>query len=218
MSNGKVIKVIIADDHEFFRDGLASVLSLRSDLLIVEQVANGEVLMEKVAAHSPDLVITDITMPVVDGIEATRMIKKHYPDTKVIALSMHNDDLIILDMMKAGAMGFADKAIKRDDLFLAIDQVVYHNTRYITERVEHKLLMEDLPFNDLSNESKSVFFSERELQIISMLIDEKTIKEMADILGLSVKTIESHRARIMKRMNVKSMAGMVAYAFKHGLI
>jgi len=88
-------------------------------------------------------------MPVVDGIEATRTINKHFPNTKVIALSMHNDDLVILDMMKAGAMGFADKAIKRDDLFFAIDQVIYHNERYITQSIERKMLMESVPTNDV---------------------------------------------------------------------
>ncbi len=218
MSTNNIIKVIIADDHEFFRDGLATVLALRSDLNIVAHAANGKALIEKVETYQPDLVLTDITMPIVDGIEATQIIKKRFPKTKVIALSMHNDDLVILRMMKAGAMGFADKAIKRDDLFFAIDQVVYKNTRYITEGIEQKLLREPLAAYDLSNEYSGAIFTERELQVIHLLIEEKTIKEMADTLDLSVKTIEAHRARIMKRMHVRSMAGMVAFAFKHNLI
>lgn len=217
MSADKIIQVIIADDHEFFRDGLATVLALRSDLNIVAHAANGKSLIEKVETFLPDLVITDITMPIIDGIEATRIINKRFPQTKVIALSMHNDDLIIQNMMKAGAMGFADKAIKRDDLFFAIDQVVYHNARYLTEGIEQKLLKNPGAANDTSNDSGEAVFTERELQIIYLLIEEKTIKEMADILDLSIKTIESHRARIMKRMNVRSMAGMVAFAFKHNM-
>jgi len=208
---------VIADDHEFFRNGLQLVLAQHPDYEMISQVPNGKELIDQVAALKPDLAIVDISMPIIDGIEATRIISTLYPETKVIALSTHDDDPVVISMMQAGALSYILKNTNKAEIFEVINAVMTKG------RVHFPLSSAKTMINlfDRGNykplEQLNDIFSAREVEIIRLVCKDLTIKEIADFLKLSPRTVESHRTRIMRKMKVKSMAGMVAYAFKNNL-
>lgn len=213
----KTIRIIIADDHEFFRKGLEQVLLQNPSYQVIASVSNGQELIEKVRNLQPDLSIVDVTMPMIDGIEATRIITAQDQDAKVIALSMHDDDPIILSMMQAGAMSYIQKNTTKDEIYEAINYVVFQGRLFWPKTASADLVNR---FNDGCHAPLNGFsrtFSDREVEIIVQVCKDLSIKEIADKLDLSPRTVESHRARIMKKMGVRSMAGMVAYAFKNGI-
>lgn len=212
------ISIVIADDHSFFREGLVKVLNMTGMVNIVGEACNGEELVELTQQLDPDLLIVDIGMPILNGIDAVTQIKKNGLRARVIALSMHSEDAIIIKMLEAGAMGYLDKNTSKEELFEAIDSIVVHNRVYFPASTNTHML--DLlttssykPFPD-----ESLVFTERELEVIKLVCEEFSNKEIASQLQLSQRTVETHRVRIMERMNVKSVAGLVAYAYSNGLI
>ena len=212
------ISIIIADDHSFFREGLVKVLNMTGMVQIVGEASNGQELIELTQKLDPDLLIVDIGMPIVNGIDAVGQIKMRGMRARVIALSMHSEDAIIIKMLEAGAMGYLDKNTSKEELFEAIDSVVVHNRVYFPASTNAHML--DLlttstykPFPD-----EALVFTERELEVIHLVCKEFSNKEIANQLELSQRTVETHRVRIMERMNVKSVAGLVAYAYSNGLI
>jgi DNA-binding NarL/FixJ family response regulator len=212
------ISIVIADDHSFFREGLVKVLNMTGMVNIVGEACNGEELVELTQQLDPDLLIVDIGMPILNGIDAVTQIKKNGLRARVIALSMHSEDAIIIKMLEAGAMGYLDKNTSKEELFEAIDSVVVHNRVYFPASTNTHML--DLlttssykPFPD-----ESLVFTERELEVIKLVCEEFSNKEIASQLQLSQRTVETHRVRIMERMNVKSVAGLVAYAYSNGLV
>ena len=212
------IRIIIADDHTFFREGLRLILGLQSNFEIVAEVGDGNELVEAALQYKPDLLIVDIGMPNLNGIEAVKQLSAKGCTAKVIALSMHTEDAIIMQMLIAGAMGYLDKNISKEELFNAIDSVVIHNSVYFPESANAHI-MELLssssykPYPD-----KQIEFTERELEVILLVCSDFTNKEIANKLLISPRTVETHRVRIMERMNVKSVAGLVAYSFSNGLM
>lgn len=212
------ITIVIADDHSFFREGLVKVLNMTGMVQILAEASNGQELVELAERLDPDLLIVDIGMPVLNGIDAVGQIKKMGMRTRVIALSMHSEDAIIIKMLEAGAMGYLDKNTSKEELFEAIDSVVVHNRVYFPASTNKHML--DLlttstykPFPE-----EALTFTDREIEVIKLVCLEFSNKEIANQLQLSQRTIETHRVRIMERMNVKSVAGLVAYAYSNGLI
>jgi DNA-binding NarL/FixJ family response regulator len=212
------ISIVIADDHSFFREGLAKVLSMTGMVQIIGEASNGQELVELAERLDPDLLIVDIGMPILNGIDAVKQIRELGIRARVIALSMHSEDAIMIRMLEAGAMGYLDKNTTKEELFAAIDSVVVHNRVYFPASTNLHML-------DLLSTStykpypeNSLTFTDRELEVIQLVCREFSNKEIADQLHLSQRTIESHRVRIMERMNVKSVAGLVAYAYSKGLI
>jgi DNA-binding NarL/FixJ family response regulator len=218
MNTQQAISVVVADDHVFFRDGLVATLQKNPAYSVVGQAGTGEALIEQVTNHRPNLVITDIGMPNTNGIQATQQIKALYPETKVIALSMHNEEQVIIHMLQAGAMGYLEKNISRHELDAAIDSVVNHDQVYFPEstsmtmfRLLKRASMKPFP-------RPEILFSPREMEVIDLVCKDYSSKEIADQLHLSNRTIESHRNNIMEKMNVKSVAGLVAFAYTNGLV
>lgn len=212
------ITIVIADDHSFFREGLAKVLSMTGMVQIIGEASNGQELVELAERLDPDLLIVDIGMPILNGIDAVKQIRELGIRARVIALSMHSEDAIMIRMLEAGAMGYLDKNTTKEELFAAIDSVVVHNRVYFPASTNLHML-------DLLSTStykpypeNSLTFTDRELEVIQLVCREFSNKEIADQLHLSQRTIESHRVRIMERMNVKSVAGLVAYAYSKGLV
>ena len=212
------ISIVIADDHSFFREGLVKVLNMTGMVQVVGEASNGQELLELTQKLDPDLLIVDIGMPVLNGIDAVKQIRALGLRARVIALSMHSEDAIIIKMLEAGAMGYLDKNTSKEELFEAIDSVVVHNRVYFPASTNSHML--DLlasstykPFPD-----ETLIFTDRELEVIALVCLEFSNKEIANQLQLSQRTIETHRVRIMERMNVKSVAGLVAYAYSNGLI
>jgi DNA-binding NarL/FixJ family response regulator len=218
MTHQKPIHIIIADDHEFFRNGLALVLQQSDKYKIVAEVADGEALINNTILLQPDLLITDILMPKLNGIQATSILKKQFPDLPILALSMYNEESIILEMMEAGAMGFLDKNIGKADLYHAIDLVVKNKELYFpkTTNIHFFELLSESNYKPYKN--KGIKFTEREVEVIQLTCKEFTNKEIAAELQLSKRTIETHRTRIMEKMNVKSVAGLVAFAYSNKMI
>lgn len=212
------ISIVIADDHSFFREGLVKVLNMTGMVQILGEASNGQELVDLAQTLDPDLLIVDIGMPILNGIDAVKKIQELGIRARVIALSMHSEDAIIIKMLEAGAMGYLDKNTSKEELFEAIDSVVVHNRVYFPASTNAHML--DLlststykPFPD-----EALVFTDRELEVIKLVCLEFSNKEIANQLQLSQRTIETHRARIMERMNVKSVAGLVAYAYSNGLI
>ncbi len=212
------ISIVIADDHSFFREGLVKVLHMTGMVQVVGEASNGQELVDLALQLDPDLLIVDIGMPVLNGIDAVKKIREQGLRARVIALSMHSEDAIIIKMLEAGAMGYLDKNTSKEELFEAIDSVVSHNRVYFPASTNAHML--DLlststykPFPD-----EALVFTDRELEVIHLVCLEFSNKEIANQLQLSQRTIETHRVRIMERMNVKSVAGLVAYAYSNGLI
>lgn len=212
------IKLIIADDHEIFRDGFKLMLSKFPEIKLVGEAANGRELLELIEKENPNVILTDIKMPVMDGIEATKKIAALYPDKGVIGLSMYDDDELIIEMLEAGAKGYLIKNAGKDQIIEAI-KTVYNDEPYYCRTTSNKLtqMIAKSRFNPYKKTEKAEF-SEREKEIIACICDEMTNKEIGDKLFISVRTVEGHRLKILEKMNVKNTVGLVVYAIKNGIV
>jgi len=212
------ISVVIADDHTFFREGLSNILKSAGNYSILGEASNGIELVELTKLHKPDILIVDISMPILNGIDAVKQIMELNLPSKVIALSMHTDDSIILNMLRAGAMGFLDKNTSKEELYEAIDSVVIFDRVYFPKSTNAHL-MELLTTSTYKPYPETpVVFTDREIEVIKMICADFSTKEISYQLELSPRTIDTHRTRIMERMNVKSVAGLVAYAYSNGIV
>lgn len=218
MSSAADIKLIIADDHEIFRDGFKLMLTKFPEIILTGEAANGKELVELTGELLPDVVITDIKMPVMDGIEATKKIVELYPQIGIIGLSMYDDDELIIEMLEAGAKGYLIKNAGKEQITEAI-RTVYNDEPYYCKTTSYKLtnMIAKSRFNPYKKTSRAEF-SDREKEIIELICREHTNKEIGDKLYLSVRTVEGHRLRIMEKMNVKNTVGLVVYAIKNGIV
>ncbi|RPD43612.1 MULTISPECIES: response regulator transcription factor [Chitinophagaceae] len=217
MNKTTPLRLVLADDHELFRDGLQVMLKKQPTIETIGEASNGVELLYLVRTLHPDVVITDIKMPQMDGIEATRQLVKEFPKLPVIALSMFDEENLIVDMLEAGARGYLLKNASKQEIVAAIETVVDGEVYYCgnTSRKLAKLIATSK--FDPRNHAKEPEFSAREVEIIQMICEELSNKEIAARLGLSVRTVEGHRERIQEKMNVRNMAGIVVYAIKHHL-
>jgi DNA-binding NarL/FixJ family response regulator len=218
MSTAADIRLIIADDHEIFRDGFKLMLSKFPEIMLVGEAANGRELLELTEKLNPDVILTDIKMPVMDGIEATKKIVELYPEKGIIGLSMYDDDELIIEMLEAGAKGYLIKNAGKDQIIEAI-KTVYNDEPYYCRTTSNKLtqMIAKSRFNPYKKTAKAEF-SEREKEIIACICDEMTNKEIGDNLFISVRTVEGHRLKILEKMNVKNTVGLVVYAIKNGIV
>lgn len=212
------IRLVIADDHEIFRDGLSLMLSKQQHIQLAGQAENGRDLIALVNKVQPDVIMTDVKMPVMDGIEATRTLLAQHPDLKIIALSMFDEENLIVDMLEAGAKGYLLKNADKQEILDAIHSV-YEDKNYYCHHTSSKLasLISKSRFNPYKKKDP-VSFTERETEIIRLICQQLTAQEIADKVFLSKRTVEGHRTRILEKMNVKNTAGVVIYALKHKLV
>lgn len=212
------IRLVIADDHEIFRDGLSLMLSKQQDMLLVGQAQDGRELISLVNAVMPDVIMTDVKMPIMDGIEATRSLLIQHPDLKIIALSMFDEENLIVDMLEAGAKGYLLKNADKQEILDAIHSV-YEDKNYYCHHTSSKLasLISKSKFNPY-RKKEPISFTEREIEIIKLICQQLTAQEIADKLYLSKRTVEGHRTKILEKMNVKNTAGVVIYALKHRIV
>ena len=211
----KKINVLIADDHAVFRAGLKTLLSKIPAMHVCGEVNNGEDLLKMAVTLKPDVVITDIEMPLLDGILATKELCKKMPDSRILVLSVHASEDHIVKMVDAGAMGYIMKSADTDEIIEAIYTLEQHKP-YFCKTITEKLT--DIISKHLKVPVKEpVFFTEREKEIMNLICDEYTSKAIAHTLCLSKRTIEGHRTRIMDKIGAKSVAGVIAYAFENGI-
>ena len=211
------IRIVLADDHEIFRDGFSVMLKKQTQFKLVGEASNGTELIEVTEKLMPDVIITDIKMPKLDGIEATRIITSKFPGIYIIALSMFDDDNLIIDMLEAGARGYLLKSAHKNEIFDAI-RSVYNNETYYCKSTSGKLIqmIAQSRFNPHKQTPKPLF-SQNEIEVIKMICQEASNKEIASRLFLSTRTIEGYRERIQERIKAKNTAGIVIYAIKNGI-
>lgn len=215
MSPFSPIKIVLADDHQIFREGFKTIFKSEKDLSFVGEAANGNQLCEMVQQHHPDIVITDVAMPGIDGIEASRLIKKKYPSVGIVALSMYADDFYIKEMIEAGASAYLCKNAEKKEMLQCIHTVSAGEYYYTSATLSYFKEMIRMGKSKPSSHSKHI--SAREKQIIQLICKEYSTKEIAAQLHLSIRTVEEHRVRIQKKMGVKNLAGMIIYAIKKKL-
>jgi DNA-binding NarL/FixJ family response regulator len=211
-----MIKVLIADDHEIFRDGFKLMLSRNKYVELIGEAENGRELVQMARELQPDVIITDIKMPIMDGIEATRKIKAELPRIGIIGLSMFDEEEQIMEMLDAGASGYLLKNADKDEVQEAIRQVYLEKT-YYCKGTSKKLATLVARSRHAGPRQEKIDFNEREISIIQLICEEYTNKEIADRLYMSVRTVEGYRQRLIERMQVKNTAGLVIYAIQHGL-
>lgn len=211
-----MIKILLADDHQIIRDGLASLLQVESDMKIVAQAKDGLSAVKLTQQLSPDVVVMDIAMPDLNGIEAAYQIADICPNVKIIALSMHSDKRYIIEMLRAGAVGYLLKDCAFEELADAI-RAVYNGQTYLNPSMS-SMLIESCVRNPI-DEKSSVFtvLSTRERQVLQLLAESNTTKQVAKILHISPKTVETHRAKIMSKLSLDNIAALTKYAVREGL-
>ncbi|MEO0776852.1 MAG: response regulator transcription factor [Bacteroidota bacterium] len=211
----KVLKIVITDDHEVLIDGLIALLAPEADLQVVGKALNGRDLLELLAHKPVDLVIMDIDMPEMDGVVATQKLKEQFPHIKVLVLTMYSKPDFIKNLMRSGVDGYMLKYASKRDLVRAIRSVAENEFFYTPEIAQE--VMQSLRSDSTTTEETPVL-SEREKEIIRLVAQEYTSREIAEQLYLSYHTVERHRKNILAKLGVKNVAGLVRYALKNGLV
>jgi DNA-binding NarL/FixJ family response regulator len=206
-------RILLADDHAVVRQGFARILQGEGDLEVVGEAADGREAVQKAIELKPDIVIMDVSMPELNGIEATRRLQKDHPRIRVLALSMHKDNVFVREILRAGAAGYLLKDAIDQELLTAV-RAVASGEGYLSPSVSEAVL---------SDYRKHVtdpidLLSSREREILQMLAEGKTNKEVAQVLNISVYTVDAHRGRIMEKLNLHSIGEMVRFAMRNGLI
>ncbi len=210
------IRVLLADDHVMMRGGLRMVLEQHAELAVVGEAEDGRETVRLVKKLSPDVVVMDIAMPDMNGIEATRQIIEERPDVKVIALSMHSDRHFVSEMLKAGATAYLLKQCAVDELITAIKTVLKNQT-YLSPCISG-VVVDNFVRNTSKTESGAFsYLSDREREVLQLVAEGKTSKEIASQLNLSIKTVEAHRMNIMEKLNIHTVAELTKYAIREGL-
>ncbi len=208
------IKVVLADDHAIVRHGLSRAFQQEKGMEVVGQAQDGLSLVKLAGELSPDVVVMDISMPGLNGIEATRRITVEHPKVKVIGLSMHSSDKYVREMFKAGACGYLLKDCPFDELVEAIRIVVSGKT-YISPSIGDTIIKDYLTKPD--KESAFSILSAREREVLQLLVEGHTTKQAGQRLGISPKTVEAHRTNIMEKLNIDNIAQLTKYAIQEGL-
>jgi DNA-binding NarL/FixJ family response regulator len=214
-----VLKVLIADDHEIVRQGLRSMLEGQRECQVVGEAGDGRQAVTLTKELNPDVVILDIGMPTLNGLEATRQILKMRPQTKVLILTMHESDSVIREVLDAGARGYILKTDAGRDLVTAVDSL-RRNKTFFTSRVSQMILDGFLKGDPRpqNSDSGAVRLTPRQREIVQLLAEGKSSKEVAVALDLSVKTAETHRANIMRKLDCHSVSEVVRYAIRNKII
>lgn len=210
-------KILLAEDHAIVREGLRSLIGKQPDMEVIGETGDGQGAVELARQLQPDVVVMDVTLPILNGMDATRQIKAENPNIKILALSVHDDSEFILGMAKAGISGYMIKDCILDDLIKAIRTVTagesFLSPKAASAILEDKIL-EQSPTKELPNE---FLLRSHEIQVLKLLVEGKTAKEIAHELNMSVKTIEGNRRQIMDKLSIDNLAGLVKYAINKGL-
>jgi DNA-binding NarL/FixJ family response regulator len=212
----KPIKVAIADDHALFRAGVKTALAARKDIEMIAEADNGMQLLNLLKHIEPDVILLDIQMPIMDGITTLPEIRKLYPEVKVIILSMHNDHSMISKLMEVGANSYLTKNSDSETIYQAI-KTCFEQEFYFNE-LTNKALLSGLRTKKVEQHPEDVQLSEKEIRILKLMCEEKTTKEIADIVDISPRTVEAIRDKLKTKTGAKSMAGLVMYAVKNGIL
>ena len=215
----KQINLAIADDHKIFRNGLKATLEDCPDFKLLIEASNGKELIGLLADHKPDVILMDIKMPEMDGMQTTAHVHQNFKDIKVLALSMHNEDKYIVDMMKAGASGYLLKNAEPEEIIDAIS-TVYNKGFYFNEHLSVTLIKQLIGPGSYADSTGQlgVDLNDREIEVLRLVCQEYSNQEIADKIFLSVRTVEGYRARLFEKTGSKNLVGLVIFAIKRGII
>lgn len=212
------LRIMVADDHEVVRRGLRSLLEAQPGWVVCAESSDGREVIKKAAELKPDVIVLDIAMPNLNGLEATRQLLKMDPSTRVLVLTLHDSEQMIRDVLSAGARGFLLKSDAARDLVAAVEALRQDKT-YFTSRVAGMVLngfLKGGPAVGMASASSPL--TPREREIVQLLAEGKSTKEVASVLGLSVKTAETHRSNIMRKLEIHSVSDLVLYAVRNNII
>jgi len=210
------VRILLADDHQIMREGLKALLVKHSSVEVIAEAENGIEALAMARREKPDVIVMDIAMPDINGIEVTRQLKSEMADIKIIALSMHSDRRFVSEILKAGASAYVLKQAAFEDLEKAIKAVMLNRTFLSTDIFES--VVSDY-VSQLSNSEYDAYrqLSDRERQVLQLLAEGNSTKETAFKLHVSVKTIETHRQNIMNKLGIRTLAGLTKFAVREGL-
>lgn len=212
-----MIKIIIADDHQLFIDGIKSIIKSIKNLEICAEVNNGKQLLVCLSTQACDVILMDINMPDMDGIEATKEVKKLYPDIKIIMLTMYSSRDYIEKLLRVGADGYILKNTGKEELQKAIE-TVYRGESYFSVEVTERIMEGLQKKKSAERNSFMVELTEREIDVLKLIVQELTTSEIAEKLFISTHTVETHRKNLISKLNVRNIAGLVKYAIQNGLV
>ena len=207
------IRILIADDHGIVRGGLRLLLERQTDMEVVAEAVDGVAALESALAVKPDVCVLDVSMPRMTGLQATRQIRAHLPQTAVLILSMHDDERYLFDALKAGAAGYVLKR-EVDHALLDAVRAVARGEAFLTNAVERSMIREWMQ-DDRSGPDEPL--SPREQEVLKLIAEAHTNKQIAEILHVAEKTVESHRANLLRKLGMRDRVELVRYAIRRGL-
>lgn len=213
MQAHRKIRAFLVDDHTLVLDGIRSRLSDEDNIEVIGTACNGEEAIERVKELTPDVVLMDVSMPVMGGFEATRILKQELPETRVLILSMHDDKEYIVKLMQAGAYGYVLKDVSSNELIKAIESV-HQGSTYFSSSASESL------FNNFNSDAIGTepVLTHRETDILKLIAEGQCNKDIARTLNISVRTVETHRFNIKKKLDIHTAAGLTKYAIEHNLL
>lgn len=211
----KNIKILVVDDHLMFLEGIRSLLNGEKDIEIIDIVSNGYKALEILKQKKVDVVITDLSMPDINGFELIKKIQKNYPGISTLVLSMHSEPMTISKLIKQNVNGYLLKNAEKNELLKAI-RLLSNGENYFSEEIKQKYL--ESSFNRTNSNEYVPELSRREKDVLKLILEEYTTKEIAEELHISQNTVESHRKNIFSKLNVKNIAGVVKYALENDLL
>jgi DNA-binding NarL/FixJ family response regulator len=224
MTDKKKIRIIVADDHVIVRRGIVSLLSLNKDFEVVGEAANGRIAVDLALLKEPDVILMDISMPEMSGLDATRLIKKKLPDTKVLVISAYDNEEYVIQILQSGANGYLLKNVSPDDIYAAVKAVnngMAFFSPSISKIVLDGYLKRAIPGPITKTENGQPPYASpltvREKEILQLIAEGKSHQQIADLLYISVRTVDTHRNNIMKKLDLHDTASLVTYAIRHGI-
>lgn len=213
------INILIADDHEVIHNGIKDILRSHSRYNIIGSAYNGEEAIEKALQLKPDIIFMDISMPKLSGIEAIKVITKEFPGSKILALTQHDENEYVVQILKAGGSGYLLKNSRKEEFLSAIETVLL-GKRYLSDQLSEQMLNSvlDQVSGEKNPEQEEVHLTRREIEIIQQIADDKSNQEIADELHLSVRTVETHRRNLMQKLKINSVVALLKYATQHNII
>ncbi len=215
------IKLALVDDHNLFRRGIAAILGQINDFELVLEASNGQEFLDKISRKMPDVVLLDLQMPVLDGTATAEYLHENYPLVKIIVLTMHDEDRMVLHLLEKGVSGYLLKDADPDEVEKAIrkvmDEGVYLND-FVSKAMLRKMTHKTTVVKQPTLYNSKILLSEREKEVLKLICEGMSTAEISDQIFLSPRTVEGHRLRIMEKTGTKNTAGMVAYAFKNDLV
>jgi two-component system response regulator NreC len=213
-----MITVLLAEDHTIVRKGLRSLLDAEADIQVVGEAENGREAIDKVEQLLPDIVVMDIAMPGLNGLEATRQIKKRFPHVRILVLTVHTNEEYVLQILRAGASGYLVKQAAPTELISAI-QAAHQGEAFLSPSISRKVVDDYILRAGLTDEPDSFEkLTDREREVLQLIAEGASTREIAEQLHISVKTAETHRAHLMEKLDMRSTAELTQYAIRKGVI